>query len=115
MAMPKKGSRNIVVDGAACRWRIRGRPSYSQEMGWSNLSVAIEPATEDGTDVTRLVVDTSAPRPDADAVGTDEIVSVTPAVVEAYIRLALKQGWNPVAKGKPFVLVADEGMVTGKD
>lgn len=109
MAMAKKGSRNITVDEVPYRWRIRDRPTYSQQLGDTNLLVAVETIT-DG-DLCTLLVDTSAFRP-----GNDNYprVSVTPAVVEAYIRLALSQGWKPGEKGKSFILVADESMVAGK-
>lgn len=30
VAIPKKGSRLISVDGTAYRWRIRHKPTYSQ-------------------------------------------------------------------------------------
>jgi len=76
------------------------------------MIVAVETVTENG-DTTALLIDTSALRPDS--LITDESdVSVTPAVVEAYIRQALAKGWKPDEKGKPFVLVADAAMVTGK-
>ena len=35
MALVRKGSRQIVVDGTAYRWRLRGRPTYSQGLAWS--------------------------------------------------------------------------------
>lgn len=112
MAMPKKGSRSIVVDEVPYRWRLRGEREY-------NMTVAIEPIT-DGA-MSSLVVDTSVMAP-ADSPLDDKagnwfgsyIVSVTPAVVEAYIRLAMKQGWKPTEKGNAFVLVADAAMVEGK-
>ncbi len=30
MAIPKRGSRNIVVNGESYRWYMRRRPTYSQ-------------------------------------------------------------------------------------
>lgn len=109
MAMPKKGSRSIVVDDTPYRWRLRSENDCRKSM-----IIAVEPVTESG-DVSVLTVDTSAPSPSP--VGGspyNEEVSVTPAVVEAYIRLALTKGWKPGERGKPFVLVADAAMVTGK-
>lgn len=35
MAIPKKGSRLIAVDEVQYRWRVRGKPTYCQEMNWS--------------------------------------------------------------------------------
>ena len=110
MAMMKKGSRSIIVDGAAFRWRIRGRETTAQASGDTNLMVAVEPIVEGKGIYCPLIVDTSTPRPEP-----GDPVSVTPAVVEAYIRLALTNGWTPTETGKPFLLVADEAMVVGKD
>jgi hypothetical protein len=44
MALGRKGSRTIVVDGVAYRWRLRRRPTYSRavrlglECGWTPVN-----------------------------------------------------------------------------
>ncbi|MFC7650030.1 hypothetical protein ACFQX6_64120 [Streptosporangium lutulentum] len=48
MAIPKKGSRLISVDGTAYRWRIRHKPTYCQGNGWGSLTYAVEPAGRRG-------------------------------------------------------------------
>jgi hypothetical protein len=108
MAMPKKGSRTIVVDGATYRWRIRGRITVAQTEGEGNLMVAVEEVADTG--VSTLLVDTSVPREWFSFSGYQ--TPITPAAVQTYIRLALQQGWKPTQKGKPFVLVADEEIAT---
>ncbi|MBC8139339.1 MAG: hypothetical protein H8F28_25975 [Fibrella sp.] len=112
MAMPKKGSRSIVVDDVLYRWRTRGEREY-------NMTVAVEPVTDGG--MSSLIVDTSvmaptnSPPDDKDGKWFGAYtISVTPAVVEAYIRQAMNKGWKPTEKGKPFILVADKSMATGK-
>ena len=42
MAIPKKGSRLIVVDGDRYRWRIRQKPSRSQSDYGCNMTFAVE-------------------------------------------------------------------------
>lgn len=42
MALPKKHSRLITVDGVTYRWRVRHRRTYCQDMGWSPLTFAAE-------------------------------------------------------------------------
>lgn len=42
MALRKQGSRLIVVDDRRYRWIVRAKASYSQALGWSPLSLAIE-------------------------------------------------------------------------
>lgn len=60
MALPRKGSRNITVDGTTYRWRLRRRPTYSQALAWSPCTYAVEHADEAGT---TLVVTTDHPHP----------------------------------------------------
>ena len=109
MAMMKKGSRAIVVDDMPYRWRVRGRETDAQRSGDTNLHVVVEPIVEGKGVYCPLDVDTSTPRPEP-----GEPVSVMPAVVGAYIRLALARGWKPTEPGKPFALVVDAAMATGK-
>ncbi|TMR88031.1 hypothetical protein EJK15_68485 [Nonomuraea basaltis] len=42
MAIPKKGSRHITVDGAVLRWRVRRKPTYCQGNGWGPMTFAVE-------------------------------------------------------------------------
>lgn len=60
MALVRKRSRLIVVDGTAYRWRLRGRPTYFQGLAWSPCTFAVEHADTPGT---TLVVTTDQPHP----------------------------------------------------
>lgn len=42
MALVKKGSRLITVNGTTYRWRLRGRPTYGQGVVQSPLTFAVE-------------------------------------------------------------------------
>ncbi|GAB2938560.1 hypothetical protein GCM10027075_43760 [Streptomyces heilongjiangensis] len=48
MALVRKGSRRIVVDGTPYRWRLRGRPTYFQGLAWSPCTFAVEHADTPG-------------------------------------------------------------------
>ena len=48
MALTVKGSRLITVNGAVYRWRIRRKPSYSQECLGGRLAFAVECAGAGG-------------------------------------------------------------------
>jgi hypothetical protein len=48
MALVRKGSRRIVVDGTVYRWRLRGRPTYFQGLAWSPCTFAVEHADTPG-------------------------------------------------------------------
>ncbi len=96
MALVRKGSRRIVVDGTAYRWRLRRRPTYSQGLAWSPCTFAVEHADAPGT---TLVVTTNQPHP-SNWVGR-EAKPVLPADVAEAIELALRAGWAPAAPGPP--------------
>ncbi|MEU7042702.1 hypothetical protein AB0A77_16785 [Streptomyces varsoviensis] len=99
MALVKKGSRRITVDGVTYRWRVRGRPTYDQGLVWSPLTYAVEQAGASGT---TLVVTTDQPHPS----NWFEIPArpVLPAEVAATIRTARAKGWTSDEPGSPFLL-----------
>lgn len=97
MALARRGSRRITVDGTVYRWRTRRRPTYGQGLGWSSMTFAVEHAASPGQ---ALVVETGHPRPD-NWLGLGPIVPVTPHVVAAAVRRALHEGWSPRATGSP--------------
>ncbi|MEU8545699.1 hypothetical protein AB0C81_01610 [Streptomyces roseoverticillatus] len=99
MALPKKGSRRIVVDGTAYRWRLRGRPTYDQGMGWSPMTYAVEHLENPGT---TLLVDTGGPHT-RNWMGAPSAPVLPSAVAEA-VRTARTRGWEPAIPGAPFRL-----------
>ncbi|MBP5862737.1 hypothetical protein F3K40_15760 [Streptomyces sp. LBUM 1478] len=105
MALVRKGSRRIVVDGMAYRWRLRGRPTYFQGMAWSPGTFAVEHADTPGT---TLVVTTDQPH--ASNWFDREAEPVLPSGVAAAVRLALREGWTPTAPGSAFPLDQSAGF-----
>jgi hypothetical protein len=101
MSLPKTGSRPIVVDGVAYRWRIRPRPSTSQGDFGADLTLAVE---REGAGGAILVVSVNAPRPDSPMSSPTAPTVVTPADVARYIRAARESGWTPDIPGSPFQL-----------
>ncbi|MFF2197560.1 hypothetical protein [Streptomyces sp. NPDC058157] len=99
MALVRKGSRLITVDGTAYRWRLRGRPTYDQGLVVSPLTYAVELARTPGT---TLVVTTGQPHP-GNWLGA-AARPVLPSQVEGSIRAALAAGWTPADPGSPFHL-----------
>ncbi|MER8062816.1 MULTISPECIES: hypothetical protein [unclassified Streptomyces] len=99
MALSRKGSRRIVVDGTAYRWHLRRRPTYSQGLCWSPCTYAVEHAITPGT---TLVVTTNHPHA-RNWVGEPSI-PVLPADVATAIASALRQGWSPTCPGSPLLL-----------
>jgi hypothetical protein len=105
MALVRKGSRRIVVDGTAYRWRLRGRPTYFQGLAWSPCTFAVEHADTPGM---TLVVTMNQPHP-SNSFGR-EARPVLPSGVAQAIQLALRAGWTPTAPGSPFHLDQSAGF-----
>ncbi|MFB7740778.1 hypothetical protein ACFXPM_12155 [Streptomyces sp. NPDC059095] len=103
MALVKKGSRRITVDGVAYRWRVRGRATYAQGLVWRPLAYAVERAEVTGA---IMVVATNQPHPS----NWFEISArpVLPADVAGAIRAAHARGWTPEKPGVPFHLDLSE-------
>jgi hypothetical protein len=99
MALNRKGSRTMSVNGAVYRWRVRRKPTYCQEMAWGPMSYAVESAENPGC---VLVVLTADAHP-GNCMGRP-VVPVLPSDVAASIREARARGWAPDRPGKPYVL-----------
>jgi hypothetical protein len=102
MALPRKGSRRIAVDGLIFRWLVRRRPTYSQTLGWSPLTFVAELADEPGA---RLVVALPYAHP-GNWLGLPS-APIRPATAAAALRQALTAGWQPHRPGAAFTLALD--------
>ena len=99
MALVRKGSRRIVVDGVPYRWAIRPRPTYSQGIAQAPLTVAVEHAERRGCGMVMRM-----PQAHPSNWLNLAVVAVRPADVEAGIRAATAQGWKPLEPGSAFRL-----------
>ena len=106
MALLKRGSRRIVVDGTAYRWRLRGRPTYDQGLCASPCTYAVERAGGQGA---VLVVMTDQPHP-GNWIGR-RAQPVLPSDVSRAIHTALAGGWRPDHPGSAFHLDQSAGFV----
>ncbi|QDN93505.1 hypothetical protein FNV62_54685 [Streptomyces sp. RLB3-17] len=108
MAIGRKGSRRIVVDGTPYRWRLRRRPTYDQALCDRPCTYAVQHADTPGT---TLVVTTNQPHA-SNWFGAPS-VAVLPRDVATAIASALRQGWSPTQPGSPFNLDQSEGFAAG--
>ncbi|WP_063791945.1 hypothetical protein [Nonomuraea pusilla] len=103
VAMPKKGSRLITVDGGVFRWRVGHRPARGGDSGPGPLTFAVERA-EDPAGV--LVVSLPCARPDNWA--GERTIVIRPVLVAGCVRRALEEGWDPGRPGSAFTLTVTE-------
>ena len=94
MAIPKKGSRKIVVDNVLYRWRIRWKPSYSQECQDNCLCAAAE-IYENPQSALHIAF----PWARYKLYSSFNVEPVTPRHIELMIRKALEKGWQPNKNG----------------
>jgi hypothetical protein len=107
MAIRKTGSRSLVVDGVAYRWRIRHRDPEPDNRGWG-WAFAVQHAETPGT---TLIVRLTRRHPRWDRTTTP----VTPSEIANCIRQAILKGWQPTMQGSPFHLVSEVGHVSEED
>jgi hypothetical protein len=98
MAIPRKGSRTVTIDGVRYRWRIRGKPTYCEGAFADPFSVAVERVEPPSRCVLLLKAD--FPRPDNWLGHLSR--SVTPRIISASIKDALAHGWQPERDGSAF-------------
>ncbi|MCA9109343.1 MAG: hypothetical protein KDA52_05320 [Planctomycetaceae bacterium] len=89
MAMPKKGTRLVTVEGVAYRWRLSNHSALCVADREIIVELSINPSST-------LVV--KATEIDRDF-GDDYHYEVTPALIETGIKKALSQGWHPDKRG----------------
>ena len=99
MALARKGSRRIVVDGAVYRWRIRQKPAQVEGAGPAPVSYAVE---REDAPAAVLVVKAPCPPP-AGRMGWAALTAQEAQIADA-VRTALDSGWAPLRQGTPFHL-----------
>lgn len=108
MALNKKGSRRITVDGTEYRWRIRRKPSYMQGLGWTPMTYAVEAASGSQPGTTLIVTSGQAHPNNWMGIETEPI---RPAHVADSNRAARDQGWDPTRGHSPFQLDRSAGFI----
>ena len=101
MAVRKKGSRRIVVDGVEYLWRVPRRPSSGAWDGNSGFTVTVQRADRTGS---VLALCSKHQHPIMARMWGSTVVSVLPSQVAAAIRQALVAGWQPGELGCDFGL-----------
>ena len=99
MAIAKKGSRRIVVDGVPYRWKVRKKPTYSQANTWTNFNLSVEQMEAKGS-----VLFVELPHAHPSNWMGEPSLPVLPSDVERLIKDALAMGWQPAQAGKTFAL-----------
>src|SRR5262245_11631786 len=109
MAVRKKGSRRIVVDGIIYLWRFPPRPTQNQEDGWPGVGVTIN--REDCRQASLLLAFPQRFRLDGPLV-EDPARPVLPSDIARGIKAAIAAGWQPGEPGPQFVFLVQEERAT---
>jgi hypothetical protein len=103
MSLTRSGSRKIVVEDVVYRWTVRPRPTYSQGLAQSGISVAVELWENAGQ---LLHIELPMARPDNWM--TEPGYVVTPADLARWVPMALARGWCPQRPGATFNIAIKE-------
>ena len=105
MAVRKKGSRRIIVDGVAFQWRFPPRPNQSQGDGWPGVRVTVNRA-----DCPKGSLLIGFPRRFHPSGPVCHVPTrpVLPSDVAAGIRAAFDSGWVADRPGAQYVLLVPE-------
>lgn len=96
MAIPKKKSRLITVDGVQYRWRI----SFSEDAPFYRIvTIAAEAATAPGSKLIVYPIGVNV-----NYVDDDHGEPFTPRTIAHFIHEARRAGWQPLEKSPTFVL-----------
>jgi len=99
----------VEIDGFKLCWRLRSEPQASTEHGNEGLSIAVERI--DGS-FRGLILEYPIPMQQRWGMRMPKYFPQRPKVsakiVEADIRRAIAEGWNPHSRGKPFVFQVPE-------
>jgi hypothetical protein len=99
MALPRKGSHRIVIDGTEYRWQLGKRESPGRLLSFTDR-VIVQRAIGGA-----VLIRTLGLRWDS---YDSEQEPITPRIVEEFIREGIREGWRPeesgppVRMGKPF-------------
>jgi hypothetical protein len=92
VAISKKYSRRIVVDGVAYRWKIDPEPDYDQ---WHLGELVVRVWRDDTPNCVLHLLGGRRP----EMVPHGQADTITPRRVAAGVRTALARGWNPAGAG----------------
>lgn len=95
MALPKKKSRVISIDGEKYRWLVGPNDGF-------NVFVAQKEGIEGRIIEVQFDTEINAYWVEFPNVGNLNLKIIKPKDSEAIIRQALQSGWNPEEKGKPI-------------
>ena len=110
MTLARKGTRRITVGSVVYCWKVRGRPTYCQAMGWSPLTFVVEREQPSGS---RLVVSLPCAHP-SNWLGLPTR-PVLPRTVAGAIVLGLGSGWQPSQRGPDFVMALEGSALMTSD
>ena len=97
MAISKRGSRRIVVDGIAYRWKVP-LPDESQEEGWPGMAAAVSRIESNGSQLWLKFSD----RYSMGGPCAEQGKPILPSEIALGIRAALASGWQADRPGKQF-------------
>jgi hypothetical protein len=105
MAISKRGSRRIIVDGIAYRWKVP-LPDETQEAGWPGVAAAVSRIEPKGSQLWLMFPERYSMSGPLATQGKP----VVPSEIASGIRAAIASGWQADQPGKQY----DFRMIDGE-
>ncbi len=111
----------LVVDGVSLRWSVRSEPAWNTSDGDIGLRLSVskndEATTRHGTPKVwrELVLQYPFERKQQHASRFPDKPKVDPIHLAHDIQLAMRAGWSPDSRGRPFELVLDAADLAGRE
>jgi hypothetical protein len=96
---------SVTIDGVKFEWWIHRRPAWCSGEGWKGFALAVQSAEsparklllEFRPELSTRISSQKRPRP-----------SISEPRLADSVRAALRAGWGPSSRGKPFVYEVDQ-------
>jgi hypothetical protein len=110
MALPKKGRRNLEVNGEHFHWLISRKLQYRKGTNDADmrLTVVVQHADGEGARLEAQFEGEFSLAVPANGFNDDQTVTLTPASVRSVIERAITLGWKPRERGPVVVLRHEE-------
>ena len=108
MPRPKRHiEHTFTVNGIPLVWRLHREQHFSYEDGWKGVAIHVKVA--EGTRKELHLEYPAVQTQKMSKTATDHaVINIRPVKVQEHILQAVEAGWDPEARGKPFIYFLDE-------
>jgi hypothetical protein len=97
----------VTIDGVQLIWKLHREQQFTTDDGWKGVAIHVRIA--EGTRRELHLEYPAVKTQKLDYTRADRVVvNIRAAKVEAHIRQAMEEGWDPASRGKPYCFEVEE-------